>query len=176
MATPTLQDVLAAVPAVAQLVDSMTELMPGVPANEQNLQTLWTYLQGVPRREYASNELLVVLERIYERNGVYQELDVRVMGKPVDCRRDHRTCQLRPILCEETHKNTGEGLLQCLLFARQSLRRYIAEGTCPGCCSADLAPLPERRLKAAGMPRCADCMLKAVISGPPSKRARSSRE
>ena len=45
MAAPTLQDVLAAVPAVAQLVDEMTELAPGVPASKENLGTLWAHIQ-----------------------------------------------------------------------------------------------------------------------------------
>ena len=175
MATPTLQDVLDAVPAVLELVDQMTELLPGVPANEQNLQTLWTYLQGVVYREYASGELLVVLQLASKRKGVYQDCHVQVLGKPVDCRRGDSNFQLRPHICKETHKNTGEGLLQCLLFARHSLHRYSAEGACPGCCTG-FAELPVRQLKAVGMPRCADCMLTAVISGPPSKRARSSRE
>ena len=176
MATPSLQEVLAAVPAVAQLVDEMTELLPGYPANEQNLQTLWTYMNHAVYREFASDELLVVLQLSSKRKGVYQDLHVQVLGKPVDCRRGDQTFHLRPHICKATHKNTGEGLLQCLLFARQSLHRYSAEGACPGCCSAALVGLPVRKLKAAGMPRCVDCMLKAVISGPPSKRARSSRE
>ena len=176
MATPSLQEVLAAVPAVAQLVDQMTELLPGVPANEQNLQTLWTYLQGVVYREYASGELLVVLQLASKRKGVYQDCHVQVLGKPVDCRRGDQTFHLRPHICKETHKNTGEGLLQCLLFARQSLHRYSAEGACPGCCSAALVGLPVRKLKAVGMPRCADCMIRGVLTQPPSKRARSSRE
>ena len=176
MAAPSLQEVLAAVPAVAQLVDQMTELLPGCPASEQNLQTLWTYLNQVVYREFASDEMLVVLQLSSKRKGVYQDLHVQVLGKPVDCRRGDQTFHLRPHICKETHKNTGEGLLQCLLFARQSLHRYSAEGACPGCCSAALVGLPVRKLKAAGMPRCADCMLKAVISGPPSKRLRRSRE
>ena len=176
MATPSLQDVLAAVPAVAELVDQMTELLPGCPASEQNLQTLWAYLQGVVYREYASGELLVVLQLASKRKGVYQDCHVQVLGKPVDCRRGDQTFHLRPQICKETHKNTGEGLLQCLLFARQSLHRYSAEGACPGCCSAALVGLPVRKLKAVGMPRCADCMISGVLTQPPSKRARSSRE
>ena len=186
MATPTLQDVLAAVPAVAELVDQMTELLPGVPANEQNLQTLWTYLQGVVYREYASGELLVVLQLASKRKGVYQDCHVQVLGKPVDCRRGDSTFQLRPHICNETHMNTGEGLLQCLLFARQGLHQYSAEGACPGCCTG-FAELPVRQLKAVGMPRCADCMLTGVIAMAPeaatratlqtlAKRARISRE
>ena len=175
MATPSLQDVLAAVPAVAELVDQMTELLPGCPASEQNLQTLWAYLQGVVYREYASGELLVVLQLASKRKGVYQDCHVQVLGKPVDCRRGDQTFHLRLHICKETHRNTSEGLLQCLLFARHSLHRYSAEGACPGCCTG-FAELPVRKLKAVGMPRCADCMLTAVISGPPSKRARVSRE
>ena len=177
MATPSLQDVLAAVPAVAELVDQMTELLPGCPASEQNLQTLWGHLQGVTQKslEHPAG-FLVVLQMFSKRKGVYQTMHVQVMGKPVDCRRrDGSNFPLRPLICEETHRNTSEGLLQCLLFARHSLHRYSAEGACPGCCTG-FAGLPVRQLKAVGMPRCADCMLTAVISGPPSKRARSSRE
>ena len=179
MATPSLQEVLAAVPAVAELVNQMTELLPGVPASEQNLQTLWSHLQGVVSKDlHHPDGFLVVLKLDSKRKGVYQTMHVQVRGKFVDCRR-HRSSVIfidRPLICKETHKNTGEGLLQCLLFARQSIHRYITEGACPGCCSAALAATPVRMLKAAGMPRCADCMLTAVISGPPSKRARSIRE
>ena len=178
MATPSLQDVLAAVPAVAELVDQMTELLPGCPANEQNLQTLWSHLQGVTQKslEHPAGDL-VVLQLFSKKKGVYQIMRAQVMGKPVDCRRrDGSNFPFRPLICKETHRNTGEGLLQCLIFARQVLQRYRAEGACPVCCDTGFAGLPVRKLKAAGMPRCADCMLTAVISGPPSKRARSSRE
>ena len=177
MAAPSIQDLLAAVPAVAELVDGFTELAPGCPANEQNLQTLWTYMNREVYREIASDDMLVVLQLFSKRRGVYQDLRVQVQGKHEDCRHGDRTYQLRPHICKETHKNTGEGLLQCLLFARQSLKRFRAEGACPDCRSADLARHPVRVLKAAGMPRCEKCMLTAVITSEAScKRARSSRE
>ena len=189
MATPSLQDVLAAVPAVAELVDQMTELLPGCPASEQNLQTLWSHLQGVTQKslEHPAG-FLVVLQMFSKRKGVYQTMHVQVLGKPVECRRrDGSNFPLRPLICEETHRNTSEGLLQCLIFARQSLYRYSIEGACPSCCSG-FAGLPVRKLKAVGMPRCADCMLtgvvamapeaatRATLQTPPAKRARSSRE
>ena len=178
MATPTLQDVLAAVPAIAQKIDQMTGLMPGVAASEQNLQTLWSHLQGVVHKELEHPDgCLVTLELDHMKKKVYQDLHAKVLGTCVAARRDGQIYTfLRPCISSETHKNTGAGLLQGLLFARQVLQRYRAEGACPGCCSADLAPNPVRRLKAAGMPRCADCMICGVISPPPSKRARSSRE
>ena len=164
-------------PAVAQLVDEMTELLPGCPASAQNLETLWTYINQVVYREFATDGMLVVLQLASKKKGVYQDLHVQVLGKPVDCRRGDQTFHLRPHICKETHKNTGEGLLQCLLFARQSLQRYRAEGACPDCRSADLARHPVRVLKAAGMPRCEKCMLTAVVTSEAScKRARSSRE
>ena len=137
MAAPSLQDVLAAVPAVAELVDAMTELAPGCPASAQNLQTLWTYMNRVVYREIASDEMIVVLQLASKKKGVYQDLHVQLQGTRVDCRHEDRTYQLRPHICKETHKNTGEDLLQCLLFARQSLQRYRGEGACPGCRSAD---------------------------------------
>ena len=178
MAAPSLQDVLAAVPAVAELVNQMTELLPGVPASEQNLQTLWSYLQDAEVTDiHHPDGYLVVL--VLDSKGVYQTMHVQVRGKFVDCHCHRRGLMWidRPLICQETHKNTGEGLLQCLLFARQSLQRYRAGGACPSCCSAALAGIPVRKLKAVSMPRGADCMLKAVISsGPPCKRARSSRE
>ena len=179
MAAPSLQDVLAAVPAVAELVNQMTELLPGVPASEQNLQTLWSYLQDAECTEIPHPDgYLIVLLLDSKRKGVYQTMHVQVRGNFVDCCRRPGSVIFfdRPLICQETHKNTGEGLLQCLLFARQSIHRYNAEGACPGCCSAALATPPVRMLKAVGMPRCAGCMLTAVISAPPSKRARSSRE
>ena len=178
MATPTLQEVLAAVPAVAELVDQMTELLPGCPANEQNLQTLWKHMQKVVSREYPFPDgCLVMLDLDSKKKGVYQDLRVKVLGACVAARRDGQIYTfLRPCISGETHKNTGEGLLQGFLFARQVLQRYRAEGACPGCCSADLAPVPVRKLKAVGMPRCADCMISGIMSQPPSKRARSSRE
>ena len=40
MTSPSLQDVLAAAPHVADSIDAMTELIPGVPASKQNLKTL----------------------------------------------------------------------------------------------------------------------------------------
>jgi hypothetical protein len=178
MATPSLQDVLAAVPAVAELVDQMTELLPGCPANEPNLQTLWKHMQHVVCRESPYPDgCRVPLDLVHMKKKVYQELHVKVLGPCVPARRDGQIYTfLRPCISGETHKNTGEGLLQGFLCARQVLQRYRAEGACPGCCSTDLAPTPVRRLKAAGMPRCADCMITGIMSQPPSKRARSSRE
>ena len=117
MATPSLQALLAAVPALAEQIDGMNELTPGVPASEENLRTLSTYMNRAVFIHIFTDGMLVVLQLSSKRNGVYQDLHVQVQGKPEECRRDDRTYQLRSHICEETHKNTSEGLLQCLLFA-----------------------------------------------------------
>ena len=44
MATPSLQDVLCAVPALAVQIDAMTELSPSVPSSRANLKELLRYL------------------------------------------------------------------------------------------------------------------------------------
>ena len=177
MATPSLQALLAAVPALAEQIDGMNELTPGVLASEENLRTLSTYMNRAVFIHIFTDGMLVVLQLSSKRNGVYQDLRVQVQGKPEDCRRDDRTYQLRSHICEETHKNTSEGLLQCLLFARQSLKRYRDEGPCPDCRSAKLAGTPVQKLRAIGMPRCERCMFSTVIaseSASACKRARSA--
>ena len=107
--------------------------------------------------------MLVAMELTSKRKGEYQDVRVIVNGKREECPRDGRIDQLRPHLCDETNKNTGEGLLQCLLFARRSLKRYRDEGPCPACRSSNTAGYPVQKLKAIGMPRCEKCMFKAVI-------------
>ena len=185
MATPTLQDVLAAVPAVAQLVNEMTELAPGVPASQQNLGVLFACMQKDVNQEYPFPDgCLVMLDLDFKKKGVYQDLRVKVLGPCLPTRYDGQIWRHgRPCLSSETYKNTSEGLLQGFLFARQSLRQYSTEGVCPNCRSAELAHPPVRRLKAAGMPLCARCMVTTIMRPPPgaalstpAKRARSSRE
>ena len=70
MATPTLQDVLAAVPAVAQLVNEMTELAPGVPASQQNLGVLFACMQKDVNQEYPFPDgCLVMLDLDFKKEG-----------------------------------------------------------------------------------------------------------
>ena len=70
MATPSLQAVLAIVPALAEQIDGMTELAPGVLASEENLRTLWTYMNRVVFMKIVIDEMLVVLELSSKRKGV----------------------------------------------------------------------------------------------------------
>ena len=80
-------------------------------------------MQGVVSKDILFPDgCLVLLELDSKRKGVYQDLRVKVLGECVAARRDGRLYTwLRPHICKETHKNTGAGLLQCLLFARQTL-------------------------------------------------------
>ena len=179
MATPSLQALLAAVPALAEQIDGMNELTPGVLASEENLRTLSTYMNRELFIQIAIDQMLVVLQLSSKRKGVYQDLRVQVQGPPEECRLPpyNHIFQLRSHICEETHKNTSEGLLQCLPFARQSLKRYRDEGPCPDCRSAKLAGTPVQKLRAIGMPCCEKCMFSAVVaseSASACKRARSA--
>ena len=150
MAAPSLQDVLAAVPAVAEQVDGMTELLPGVPSSKDNLNTLWQYFNGADAAHFIQMDdadgMCVFMDAFSKRKGEYQDLRVIVNGRPETCRRDNRTYFLRPEICSRTDKNTVEGFFECLLFARQSLKRYREEGPCPACMSSsDEAVQPVRR-------------------------------
>jgi len=177
MATPSLQDVLAAVPAVAEQIDGMTELTPGVPASEESLRTLWTHVNRVVLFDSVDTDgTRVNINTTCRRKGTPRDMCVMVHGPPENCRRDGQTYQLRPRICDETNKNTSEGLLQCLLFAWRSLKRYRDEEPCPACCTSGVAAPPVKKLKAAGMPSCADCSHTAVIgmSEGACKRARHS--
>ena len=168
MAAPSLQDVLAAVPAVAEQVDGMTELLPGVPSSKENLNTRWQYINRADGMPFAllddADGMCVFMEGFSTRKGKYQNLRVIVQGKPENCRRDNRTYLLRPQICSHTDKNTDEGFFECLLFAKRSLKRYREEGPCPACMSSsDEAVQPVKKLKAMRMPQCEKCMLKAIV-------------
>ena len=139
---------------------------------------LWKYMNRVVFSSILDADgMLVAMELTPKRKGEYQDVRVIVHGKLDDCARDGRIDQLRPHLCDETNKNTGEGLLQCLLFARRSLKRYRDEGPCPACRSSNMAGYPVQKLKAIGMPRCEKCTFTAVIGASEGacKRARHSR-
>ena len=140
MTTPSLQAVLAAVPAVADQIDGMTELAPGVPANAENLRTLWEHVQHINTFDILDVDgMRVLITTTSCRKSEYQELLVIVKGPPENYIRDGHTFQTRPIICHESNKNTSDGLLQCLLFARRSLKRYRDEGPCPACCTSGVA-------------------------------------
>ena len=142
MATPSLQAVLAAVPAVAEQIDAMTEVAPGVPASEENLRTLWKHVNRVGIFESLDTDGMRVCVTMTSLRGEFQTMCIMVKGPPENYSRDGVTFQTRPNICNESNKNTSEGLLQCLLFARRSLKRYRDEGPCPACCTSDAVDPP----------------------------------
>ena len=181
MTAPILQDVLAAVPG-QQL--EMTELAPGVPASKENLATLWAHVQKNEGVKYTfPNGCAVYLTSPNSIHRTKVDLRAEVLGPIVTTGSGEIRCHTRPRLCIETHKNTPEGLLQCFRFAKQSLRQYNEQGLCSNCRSEDMVIPPWRKLKAVGMPYCADCMIVAIMSPPeadalqtPAKRTRRSRD
>ena len=99
--------------------------------------------------------------RVIKRN---KELWVKVMGKAQEVRYAHGVYKDRPCVCNAFFKCTEEGLLEGLIYAKNSRKRYREEGPCPDCVSSDETRLPRKKLKAMGMPKCAECMLTAIVS------------
>ena len=162
MATLSLQDVLAVEPSLVDKIDSMTELIPGVPASKQNLKTL---LEHVIKEGdlflTGTDDTSGVKMHVIKKN---KELWVKVMGKAQEVRYAHGVYKERPCVCNALFKCTEEGLLEGLIYAKHSRKRYRDEGPCPDCVSSDETRLPRKKLKAMGMPKCAECMLTAIVS------------
>ena len=79
MATPSLQDVLCAVPALAVQIDAMTELSAGVPSSPANLKELLRYLvdAGVYKPEWLSSGAAVGV-RFKTRRGKVGTIKVKM--------------------------------------------------------------------------------------------------
>ena len=149
MAAPSLQDILAKEPALATEIDAMTELLPGVPASKEDLKTLLEHLM----------------------NNIYYVLNVDD-DSSIDFAVEHLKKEFRVELfargglrdasiCGKGFPCTEEGLLEGLLYAKQNRKRYREEGPCPDCDFP--GEHPRKKLKAKGMPKCEECMFKAIV-------------
>ena len=162
MAASCLQDILATEPGLAAKIDAMTELIPGVPASKENLKTLLEQLVKDGRFESGgSHDISIVFYVI--KNRKKKELIVKLLGKGERIRTADLEYNQRPCVCHKVFKCTEEGLLEGLLYAKQSKKRYREEGPCPDCNRTDETQPLRKRLKAMGMPKCETCMLKAIV-------------
>ena len=157
MATPTLQDVLGAVPALATAIDEMTELIPGVPSDKQNLVKLLEYLKkergvnlmGDRTKPHilieACEELDSDGEEEEQRMIIHMQLNDWVDGERVFVDGWSFSC------C--TH-----GLAKAISTGKHALKRFRDEGPCNGC------ETPKRKkLKLEGMPYCGRCMFEKAL-------------
>ena len=162
MATPSLQDILATEPGLAARIDAMTELIPGVPASKDNLKTLLEQLIKDGRFESGGSDDISIVFYV-TKTRKKKELMVKLLGKAERIRTADFEYNQRPSVCMGVFQCNEEGLLEGLLYAKQSKKRYREEGTCPDCDRPGGDEPLRKRLKAMGMPKCETCMLKAIV-------------
>ena len=158
MAASSLQDILAKEPGLAAKIDAMTELLPGVPASKQNLKTLLEYV--VKTDVIAVKDIdNIMIDIVVNERRRKKELLVSVLQKGPPTRGDQEWSH---VWCE-SFECTEDGLLKALITAKQNRKRYREEGPCPDCDSPDGNEPQRKKLRAKGMPKCEECMLRAVV-------------
>jgi len=159
MATPTLQDVLGAVPAVGAAIDEMTEIIPGVPSNERTLKELLKGLDECPvRMEESRTDVWWFMRQ-------FNECEEDSDGEEIEVKRHIELTMYAPktdaIFCrihEEEYDATPKGLMEAITDGKRVMKRYREDGLCTECAT------PERkRLKGAGLPYCAPCIIKKAF-------------
>ena len=162
MATSALQDILAAEPGLANTIDAMTELIPGVPASKENLKTLLEHLMKEGSFDLEGTDetrVLLLVAKCRKKTRI----EVQLLGKAEVIRWEHEVYNQRPCVCIQLFECTEDGLLEALLYAKQNRKRYREEGPCPDCVRSHESHPPKKKLKAKGMPKCEECMLRAIL-------------
>ena len=163
MATPSLQDILATEPGLADSIDAMTELIPGVPASKENLKTLLEHLMKEGSFDLEGTDetrVLLLVAKCRKKTRI----EVQLLGKAEVLRLEHEVYNQRPCVCIQLFECTEDGLLEALLYAKQNRKRYREEGPCPDCDRrSHESDHPKKKLKAKGMPKCEGCMLGAIV-------------
>jgi hypothetical protein len=150
MAAPSLQDVLAAVPAAR--IDEMNEIIPGVQADKRNLSAL---LQEVGKKRHVAlsngSDLPAIILHVTGSRKPHLEMELQTAlikapeGYP-----------FRHLITREEFPKNEDGLLQAICWGKKMLKRVRDEGTCPDC-------LPRRRMKVEGTPKCCEHLLKEAV-------------
>ena len=163
MAASSLQDILATEPGLAAKIDEMTELLPGVPASKQNLKTLLDHLMKRGYFDLGGNDDTSIQFHVAKLKRK-KDFMVKVLGKAEVVRRADFEFNERPCVCGEVFPCTEEGFLEGLLYAKQNRKRYRDEGPCLDCVRSHESHPPKKKLKAKGMPKCEECMIKAIVA------------
>ena len=160
MAASSLQDILATEPGLAAKIDAMTELLPGVPASQANLKTLLKYVvktDFIEMKDIDNIMIQIVVGKRRKNKILIVSVSGLQKGPPerVDLRWLH--------VWSDSFECTEDGLLKALITAKQNRKRYREEGPCPDCDSPGGGAPLRKKLKAKGMPKCEECMLKAIV-------------
>jgi hypothetical protein len=154
MATPSLQDVLCAVPTFAADVEAMTELSPGVASSPANVKALLKYLTDAGEYHTTYGVILRPLGvRFKTRKAKGGLIDVTVCLTPVALHGNVQQLGVASFPCTE------EGLMKGIAFAKDLTRRVREDGLCP--CSLEKFSIIF--VKLPGMPYCGRCQLNATI-------------
>ena len=154
MATPSLQDVLCAIPTFAAQVEAMTELSPGVASSPANVKALLKYLTD--KSEYATvygtvaRPLCVSFKTRRAKGGL---IDVKVCVSPAALHEGVQQLGVASFPCTE------DGLLKGIAFAKDITHRYREDGLSP--CSTGY--LTDCYMKLPGMSLCGRCQMSAAI-------------
>jgi len=150
MAAPSLQDVLAAVPAAK--IDEMNEIIPGVQADKKTLSAL---LQEVGKKRHVAmsngSDLPAIILHVTgsKKPRLEMELQTATVRAP-------EGYPFRHVITSEEFPKNEDGLLQAICWGKKMLKRVRDEGTCPDC-------LPRRRMKVEGTPKCCEHLLKEAV-------------
>ncbi len=154
MATPSLQDVLCAVPTFAADVEAMTELSPGVASSPANVKALLKYLTDAGEYHTTYGVILRPLGvRFKTRKAKGGLIDVRVCMSPCALGRNIQR------LGDASFPCTEEGLMKGISFAKNILRRASENGICP----CNTGNVVDCYIKLPGLPRCGRCQMSAAL-------------
>jgi hypothetical protein len=154
MATPSLQDVLCAVPTFAADVEAMTELSPGVASSPANVTALFKYLTDAGEYETMYEPIARPFGvRFKTRKAKGGLIDVRVCMSPCALGRNIQR------LGDASFPCTEEGLMKGISFAKDIVHRARENGICP-CCTGNVMRC---FIKLPGLPRCGRCQMSAAI-------------
>jgi hypothetical protein len=153
---------IANLPAeVSELIQSSLELMPGVMASEENLQTLLAYV--IKREVMIVGGAMRMIDqpsveyRVPKRKNARLEVKIVTAFKPGT----GPNFYTQPVVFEQQYQATTDGLLRAVVDVKATLSDLERRGCCPDCAS-DVPTYKKRRLCAAGMPKCCECMITAI--------------
>ena len=155
MSTPSLQDVMCAIPTFAAQVEAMTELSPGVASSPANVTALLKFLidAGVYNTTYGA-VVRPLGVRFKTRRAKGGFIDVKVCLSPVALHDNVQNLGSASFPCTE------DGLMKGIAFAKDLTRRVREDGLC----SCSLEKFTLIFLKLPGMPLCGRCQMNAAIA------------
>jgi hypothetical protein len=154
MATPSLQDVLCAVPTFAADVEAMTELSPGVASSPANVKALLKYIIDAGEYHTVRGSIARPLGvRFKTRKAKGGLIDVKVCMSPYALAIGIQK------LGDASFPCTEDGLMKGIAFAKDILRRVHENGICP----CNLGNVVKCYIKLPGLPRCGECQMSAAL-------------